>query len=378
MIDADVVVVGAGPVGSGLALMLARAGRRTILLERSVFPRDKACGEGLMPAGVRVLEELGVALDSFPSLEGVSYRLPGAGGVDGRFTAGGRGRGTRRLAFDQLLAETAAVTPKIRLVTGCAATGVEVPDGRVRVATAQGGIETSYVVGADGQSSQMARWMGWSRPSRGRTRYALVGHLEAPDHAFDRIVVTLLDGCEVYLAPTGPDELLVAVLGSKRGLRDPGERVQEAYRRRVAAAHPQLGGCSCGRIRGAGPFWSRPARTAAGRVFMVGDAAGFLDPLTGDGMSAGLVAARRLAALLASGGPRPDAAYRRWEAGHWRRRVFMTRLALALSGSSGLARRALRGLGGRPAALDRLLEVNEGSRSALSLSLADWAALAGI
>jgi flavin-dependent dehydrogenase len=377
MVDADVVVVGAGPVGSGLALLLARAGLRTILLERTRFPRDKACGEGLMPAGVRVLEDAGVKLGGFPALEGVSYRLPGAGGVDGRF-AGGRGRGTRRLAFDQLLAEAAAAAPNVELVTGCAATGVETYNASVRVGTASGDIQARYAVGADGRSSPVARSMGWWRPSRGRARYALVSHLEAPGHAFDRIVVTLLEGCEVYLAPTRPDELLVAVLGRKPGLRDPGERVRDAYRSRVAAAHPELAPSSCGRIRGAGPFWSRAATTAGGRVFLVGDAAGFLDPLTGDGMSAGLVAARRLAALLAAGDAHADAAYRRWEAGQWRRRVFMSRLALAISGSTALARRALRGLRERPAALDRLLEVNEGTRSPFSVPLGDWAALAGI
>ena len=59
-IDADVAIVGAGPAGSALAIMLGRKGVRTVLLDRSRFPRDKACGEGLMPAGVSVLEELGV------------------------------------------------------------------------------------------------------------------------------------------------------------------------------------------------------------------------------------------------------------------------------------------------------------------------------
>jgi flavin-dependent dehydrogenase len=117
---------------------------------------------------------------------------------------------------------------------------------------------------------------------------------------------------------------------------------------------------------------------AEGRVFLVGDAAGFPDPLTGDGITAGLTAARKLSSLLAGEEPRPAAAYRRWEAGQWRRRLFMGRLALTLSGSSALARRAVRGLSRRPATLDRLLEVNDGRRSAFSLSPRDWAALAGV
>jgi flavin-dependent dehydrogenase len=250
--------------------------------------------------------------------------------------------------------------------------------GNVVVATSRGAIEGRYLVGADGRSSQVAQWMGWSRKRRGPARYALVSHLDAPAHRFDRIVVTLLEGCETYLAPTGPDELLVAVLGSKHGLRGADERVREAYMRRVAEAHPQLAGCFSSRVRGAGPFWSRPSMRASGRVFLAGDAAGFLDPLTGDGMTAGLLAARRLSTLLARGETGADEAYRRWEAGQWRRRAFLSRLALALTGSSGLARRALSGLTKRPAALDRLLQVNDGSRSPLSVPLSDWAALAGI
>src|SRR4051812_12490098 len=71
-IDTDVAIVGAGPAGSALAIMLGRMGMRTVLLDRSRFPRDKACGEGLMPAGVAVLEGIGVPLDSFPTLGGVS------------------------------------------------------------------------------------------------------------------------------------------------------------------------------------------------------------------------------------------------------------------------------------------------------------------
>ncbi|MGA9113804.1 MAG: FAD-dependent oxidoreductase, partial [Candidatus Dormiibacterota bacterium] len=79
--DADVVVVGAGPSGAATALLLARAGHPTIVLDRARFPRDKACGEGLMPSGVAVLRRLGL-LDSLlatgaPTLHSVSYRVRG-------------------------------------------------------------------------------------------------------------------------------------------------------------------------------------------------------------------------------------------------------------------------------------------------------------
>ena len=375
--DGDVVVIGAGPVGSALAVMLGRAGLKTLLLDRAHFPRDKTCGEGLMPAGARVLEALGISTEGFPRLGGVTYRVPGTASLEGSFGRGGAGRGTRRLAFDQLLVEVASATPNVDVLLGSQATGVDPRERDAIVTTTSGAIRARYVVGADGLRSQVASWMRLWRPPAGR-RLALTGHVTAPGHAFERIVVTLLDGCEVYLAPTSSDEVLVALLGSKDALRTPGETVRAGYARRVAHAHPELAGAMTSSLRGAGPFWIRPATVAAARVFLVGDAAGFLDPLTGDGISAGLLAARRLAGLLGAGVERPDRAYRRWEASQWRRRVFMTRLVLTLTGSAWLRRRALCGLRRRPATLSRLLEVNDGSSGVSSLSPRDWAVLAGI
>src|ERR1700704_1986019 len=77
-LDAQVIVVGAGPVGSVLAMLLGRSGVRTLVLEKSSFPRDKPCGEGLMPGGVAVLEQLGLDLarEGFPPIEGITYRTP--------------------------------------------------------------------------------------------------------------------------------------------------------------------------------------------------------------------------------------------------------------------------------------------------------------
>jgi flavin-dependent dehydrogenase len=376
-IDADVAVVGAGPAGSALAAMLGRAGVRTVLLDRARFPRDKPCGEGLLPAGVSVLEEIGVSLRSFPTLGGVSYRVPLAGSAKGDFVNGTRGLGVRRLVFDQMLAAHAQATPNVEARFGCDASGLELRAGHAVLNTDAGHIGCRFVIGADGLHSRVAGWMGWARAPRSR-RFGLVGHLAAPRHGVDRVIVTLGRVAEVYSAPTGPDELLVAVLASKGGLRDRDEPVREAYARHVRSAHPELSVPGDVSVHGAGPFWVRPSRVAAGRVFLLGDAAGFLDPLTGDGMSDALVAARKLASLISSGARDHASDYRRWERGQWRRRLFVNRLALTLTGSSGFARRALRGLQRRPSTLNRLLEINDGTRRISSLSLRDWTALVGV
>ena len=135
MLDAQVIIVGGGPVGSVLAMLLGRAGVRTLILERTSFPRDKPCGEGLMPGGVAVLERLGfdLAREGFQPLAGIAYRTLDGGAAFGAFRPAhelpDHGFGVRRLRFDALLAEGAASTPNVELKTSCA-----VPSGPVSIA----------------------------------------------------------------------------------------------------------------------------------------------------------------------------------------------------------------------------------------------------
>jgi flavin-dependent dehydrogenase len=191
-------------------------------------------------------------------------------------------------------------------------------------------------------------------------------------------MVTLLPAHEVYVAPSGSDELLAVVLGSPGSLRSPGSSVQESYRATVAAAHPELAGAESGRITGAGPFRVSSRTVAERGAFLIGDAAGFIDPITGDAMSAGFRAAAFLAGLITDSVPAAEARYRRWYAAQWRTRKLVTAIALGLSGSPWLARRALAGVGRHPDALESLLEVNSGSRGLGSVPLRTWSALVGI
>lgn len=389
--DSDVAVVGGGPVGAALAMLLARGGHSVTVIEKAALPRDKPCGEGLMPSGVQVLGRLGIDLiaEGFPAVHGVRYRLANGRSVRGDLRAG-PGCGVRRLRFDPLLAARAAATPGVDFVAGCAALGVRMSGECARIDTQRGEVRVRVIIGADGLRSGVARWLGLARRPQdaGRPpRHALVGHwtLEGRPIA-DEIVITLLAGVEVYAAPAGPRELLVAVLGPRGALRQPGLDVAGSYRTVVERAHPELAGeTHAGRVWGAGPFRTWPRTVAVGRAFLVGDAAGFLDPLTGDGIAAGLAQAEALGRLLTGGADlaarsEVEAAavsYRASWARQWRRRRTVTGLALALTGSTALARRALAGVTRRPAALQAMLEVNDGTRGFGSLGPRDWAALAG-
>jgi menaquinone-9 beta-reductase len=383
-LDAQVIVVGGGPVGSVLAMLLGRSGVRTLILEKTSFPRDKPCGEGLMPGGVAILERLGLDLarEGFPPLDGITYRTIDGGATFGAFRSGrglpDHGFGVRRLRFDALLAERAAATPNVELRTGCAVQAIERAGAGFRLETARGWMTAAQVVGADGLRSTTRGLLGWSEPPMRPHRHALVGHLTVPRHRVRGVMVTLLPSNEVYVAPSGRDEVLAVVLGPPGSLRTSGASVLDSYRTTIAAAHPEFLGAESGRIKGAGPFRVSSRTVAARGAFLVGDAAGFIDPITGDAMAAGFRAAAYLAGLLAGAVPAAEARYRRWYAAQWRTRRLVTAIALGLSGSPWLARRALAGLGRHPEALESLLEVNSGTRRLGSVPLRAWSALAGI
>jgi flavin-dependent dehydrogenase len=367
--DAGIIVAGGGPVGSALGLMIPGA----LVLEASTFPRDKPCGEGLMPAGARLLREAGIDLadEGFPPLRGVRYSLADRSSARAPF-AQGCGYGVRRTRLDALLAERAGVRTGIRVI------GVRSLPDRVEVDTTSGSLVGSALIAADGIRSPVARMLGWTRPAQGPARYGLVGHLGFDQPRSD-VEVALLGDVETYLAPVGPEEVLVAVLGGRGSLRASGLTTEQSYRAILERSHPELASAPLlGGLTGAGPFNLRPRWVAAGRVFLAGDAAGFLDPLTGDAMSAGIAQARALAGFVAKDLDRAAPRYRSWCASQWRRRRFVSSLALTLSSSPRWGQRGVRGAAQRPEALQALLSVNDGSRGLLSVRVRDWAALLGV
>jgi flavin-dependent dehydrogenase len=381
--DTDVAIVGAGPIGSALALMLARHGRRVLLLEKATFPRDKPCGEGLMPVGLAILLELGISLAAadFPRLRGVLYRLSDGRSAFGAFRADDgtlvEGAGVRRLRLDPLLAARAAENRLVEFRPGVVVRGLELGREGVRLQTSAGEVAATWLVAADGIGSPVRRWMGWEQPSRGH-RLGLVGHLHHPAHGIREIVVTVLQGSETYVAPSSPDEVLAVVLGDRGRLGGAHASLPQVYRSTMSRAHPELGFEPSGPLLSAGPFLVKPRQVADGAVFLVGDAAGFIDPLTGDGITAGLCAAQELVRLLVENPEHAAPTYRAWHARQWRRRRLVTGLAMSLSGHPALARRSVEGMARNPAALEALIRVNGGGRPLSSVSPRAWLALAGI
>ena len=315
--DADVAVVGAGPAGSSLALRLARAGVDVVLLDARSFPRSKPCGDCLSPGATPLLRELDVlsAVEELGPgrLGGWRVRSPGGTWFAGRFDPG-RGRGpaaglslTRReldaALLDGARREGARVRDRTRAVgllrERGRADGLRVRDGRGR----ERELRARFVVGADGLRSTVARELGGVR--RGpRRRIALVRRVRAP-RGPDRTGELRLgrDGV-LGLAPVGGDRYNLTLV-VPRSAAPAVSRSREEYFRRRVRGYVRRGWSEeiepVSEIEITGPFEVKPERLVAPGALLVGDAAGYFDPLTGQGIYRALATSRLAARSVLRG-----------------------------------------------------------------------------
>lgn len=290
----DLLVAGGGPAGLVTALLACRAGLRVTVLEPRATPVDKACGEGLMPGAVRALHALGVEVAGHP-FRGIHYE-DATRGVDALFGAG-PGLGVRRTALHAALcAGVAAAGVEVLPV---AAGTVEQDSSGVTAA----GLRARYLAAADGLHSPVRRQLGLERPASGPARYGLRQHFTMAPWS-DLIEVHWTRGAEVYVTPVASDLVGVAVLTSQRTPFARQLARFPALAARLAGAPP------ASTIRGAGPLRQRVAGRVRGRVLLVGDAAGYVDALTGEGLAVAWSSAAELVACVAA--DQPDSYERRW------------------------------------------------------------------
>lgn len=325
-IHSDVVVVGAGPAGSALAYFLAGAGRSVRLLDKAAFPRDKTCGDGLSPRALRVLKQIG-ALDDVLA---AGFRI-----TQLKLFAPDGGWFASPIPAQDGLADFAVVLPRFQsddlirrraLAAGAAFHHVGVSDvvrdAAGRVAGVRAGADefrAPVTVLATGAATALLERAGLApaRPALGRAARTyfegLRGLAEAVEFHFDSVP---LPGYG-WVFPTSPTSANVgAGYFVRAGGRPPHASPRQTYDEFVASPH--VAGVLAG-ARPAAPVKGFPlridfpaARLAAPGVFLVGEACGLVNPLTGEGVDYALesaeVAAEVILNVLRAGQPPERAA----------------------------------------------------------------------
>jgi menaquinone-9 beta-reductase len=338
-----------------------------IVFDRQTFPRDKPCGEGLMPSGRPALRELGLEDDvvsgGAPPLNGVQFGLPERPTVDVPFPAHGgerAGLGIRRLDFDARLAEAIGRHAQIQFCQRTEVSDVRTDaDGPTTVLTTTGEVRARVVAVADGLRSALRHRFGWTRGPRPPHRYGITAHwmMDGPVDPWVRI--TFDRGLEVYEGPVAGNQRMVALLCYQDRMREFGGRLESRYREIAQSLRPELRNADLvGSVSVVGPFWYRASTVAQGGAFLIGDAAGFTDPITAEGIAAGLRQARAFAAALETANPE-----RAYQQAHRRitndpRRV--AALFLRLSRTPALVERAIRSHRQSPETLTKLLGIGFG------------------
>ncbi len=350
-----VLIVGGGPVGLATAIALRLRGIPVRVIDPRTPPIDKACGEGLMPDGVAWLERAGVEIPSEGArFCGIRY-LDGETVAEARFPAGA-GLGVRRHRLHAALVERAEVLGT-QLDWGVRALGLS--DSGVE--TSHGVASAAYLVGADGLGSRMRRWAGLSDGrSSAQRRTGIRRHFRVPPWS-DLVEVYWADDCEAYVTPVSEGETGVAILASGRGVDF------EAGLQRFPALARRLEGAEASSIdRGAGPLWRRARKVRAGTLALVGDAAGYLDAITGEGMALGFHEAEALADAIEAGDLRSyERDFRRLS----RLPFGLIRLLLFAERHPSVRRRMVRTLAREPELFARLLAIHTRERAPTSLGV---------
>jgi len=312
--DAEAIVVGGGPAGSAFATQLAEAGHRVVLLDKARFPRHKACSEYINPSGTNLLERLGV-LDEIMNagadrMEAMIVHAPNGD----RFTAnyektepGRAALGLSRYRLDHILLERAKAAG-VDVIERAHVRSVIREDGRalgveVTIDGTRESLRASLIVGADGHNSVVSRDLDLDVPVRFLRKTGLIAHYRGVS-GLDRYgEMHVGHGRYGGLAILEDGLTNVAIVSGVGAVEARTGSIEEFFESSIQAipemARKLEGATRVGGIRGVGSMAHRARRTSGDGFMLVGDAASFLDPFTGEGIYEALQGAA-LAAPVAS------------------------------------------------------------------------------
>lgn len=293
------LVAGGGPVGLAAAIEARLRGLDVTVVEPRTCPVDKACGEGLMPGAVARLQRLGVHPPGHP-FDGISY-LAASGRRGGRHAfRSGKGRGVRRIALHAAMARRAAELGVHTVQDTVVAVSQDAAGVRLRLAG--GSVDGAWALGCDGLRSVTRSLVAVRATTNGR-RYGLRRHVQLQPWSRD-VEVHWSHVGEAYVTPVAADQVGIAILSASGLPFDTSLQHFPALRARLDGAE------WVSELRGAGPLRQNVSRRVAGRVLLVGDAAGYVDALTGEGLRLGFECAS--AALDAVQSDDAERYERRW------------------------------------------------------------------
>jgi flavin-dependent dehydrogenase len=344
--DTDVFVVGGGPAGLAAAIAARQHGLRVMVADRAQPPVDKACGEGLMPDSLEVLRGLDVSLQECETGFFHGIRLVGPECSAAATFPQGRGLGIRRVLLHEVF---------VRHAEEC---GVEMLWGaRVSAISDQGvlvngrKISCRWLVGADGQNSQVRDWAGLGASSSSTQRIGLRQHFQIQPWS-DYVEIYWGGHGQAYVTPVGRNEVCVALI-SRQKFKSFDDGLSEFPE---LAAHLK-GAPSTTRPRGAMSISRKLKQVCRGNVALIGEASGSVDAITGEGLAMAFRQTLALGPALAAGN------LSSYAAAHSQINSlpeFMSRSMLLMDRSRWLRSRSLRAFARQPQIFGRMLAVHVG------------------
>ena len=375
----DVVVAGGGPAGCATAIFLRQRGYDVLLVDTARFPRDKVCGDSVSPEGWRLLEALEAAaavraLAPQP-LVGMRLTAPDGTSFHGDYEGGQRpGFAARRALLDMALLEQAR-RAGVEVREGVQVEDVVRGNGHVdgvllRASDAPPGsaepVRARIVVGADGRRSMVARRLGLLSEHRRLRKFAVRGYWEGMEGLEDRGEMHVGGRGYCGIAPLSRDAANVAFVLDRSEMGAAGGDLERFYRQTLRARWPRLAerlerATLSGVPRAVGPLALSAPRVWVPGAVLVGDAAGFYDPFTGEGVTLALrgaeLAAEAIDAALQAGTARDLSAYQRARDAATRAKFRFNHMLQYVVGRPWLANAVARKLARRPDLASRMVGI---------------------